>query len=180
MVLGAVVLMLGARLVQLQGLQPAAYAERAGVQRTQEVGLAAQRGDVRDRNATPRAVSVFAKNVYAEPRLLHQDSCRAAAAGTCDPRTIAAKIAPLLGLDTQDVEDKLSSDHWFVYLKRGVDTTLAQRVLDLGLPGIGAESTSRRVHPSNDLASGVLGFTNLEGDGKMGVTRTCRPCRRAS
>ena len=167
--LGAVVLLLGARLVQLQGLQPAAYAERAGVQRTQEVVLAAQRGDVLDRNGNPLAVSVIAKNVYAEPRLLHQDSCRAAAAGPCDPHAIAAKVAPMLGLPVQDVEDKLSSDHWFVYLKRGVDTTTAQRVMDLGLPGIGAENTSRRVHPSNDLASGVLGFTDLDGDGKMGV-----------
>jgi cell division protein FtsI (penicillin-binding protein 3) len=168
-VLAAVVLVLGGRLVWLQGLQPAAYAERAGVQRTREIARAAQRGDVLDRNGNPLAISVLAKNVYAEPRLLRRAGCAAASASPCDPHLIASKVAPLLGLDPARVEEKLRSDHDFVYLERGVDTTLAQRVLDLGLPGIGTESTSRRVHPSQDLASGVLGFTDLAGDGKMGV-----------
>ena len=167
--LGAIVLLLGARLVQLQGLQPAAYAERAGVQRTQEITLAAQRGDVLDRNGNPLAVSVIAKNVYAEPRLLRQASCTAASATPCDPHAIAAKVAPILGLDVAHVEEQLRSGRGFVYLKTGVDTAVAQRVMDLDLPGIGSESTSRRVHPSHDLASGVLGFTDRDGAGKMGV-----------
>lgn len=168
-VIAAVVLVLGGRLVQLQGLQPAAYAERAGVQRTQQIALAAQRGEVLDRNGSPLAVSVLAKNVYAEPRLLRRAGCQAASASPCDPAAIAAEVAPLLGLDPARVEDKLRSDSGFVYLKRGVDTTVAQRVLDLDLPGIGTESTSRRVHPSRDLASGVLGFTGHDGKGRMGV-----------
>jgi cell division protein FtsI (penicillin-binding protein 3) len=167
--LGAVVLLLGARLVQLQGLQPAAYADRAGVQRTQEITLAAQRGDVLDRNGNPLAVSVIAKNVYADPHLLRQASCSAASAAPCDPHAIAAKVAPLLGLDAAHVEEQLRSDRGFVYLKTGVDTAVAQRVMDLDLPGIGTESTSRRVHPSNELASGVLGFTDRDGAGRMGV-----------
>jgi cell division protein FtsI (penicillin-binding protein 3) len=170
-VIGAVVLLLGARLVELQGLQPAAYAERAGVQRTQELVLAAQRGDVLDRNGAPLAVSVIAKNVYAEPRLLRQASCAASStsATPCDAHGIAAKVAPLLGLDAAHVEEQLRSDHGFVYLKKAVDTAVAQKVMDLDLPGIGAESTSRRVHPSNELASGVLGFTDYSGVGRMGV-----------
>ncbi len=167
--IGAIVLLLGARLVQLQGLQPAAYADRAGVQRTQQLVLPAQRGDVLDRNGNPLAVSVVAKNVYGEPRLLRQASCTAASATPCDPRSIAAKVAPLLGLDVAKVEQQLRSGHAFVYLKKSVDTTVAQRVMDLDLPGIGTESTSRRVHPGHDLASGVLGFTDFEGAGRMGV-----------
>jgi cell division protein FtsI (penicillin-binding protein 3) len=168
------VLLLGARLVQLQGLQPAAYAERAGVQRTQQISLPAQRGSVLDRNGNPLAVSVVAKNVYAEPRLLRQDTCRTASrlGGTsspCDPHVIAGKVAPLLGLPVAKVESQLRSDRGFVYLKRAVDTTIAQRVMDLELPGIGTESTSRRMHPSRELASGVLGFTDYEGIGKMGI-----------
>ena len=39
----------------------------------------------------------------------------------------------------------------------------------LDLPGIGQESTTRRVHPSHDLAAGVLGFTDHEGVGKGGI-----------
>jgi cell division protein FtsI (penicillin-binding protein 3) len=168
-VIGAVVLLLGARLVQLQGLQPAAYADRAGVQRTQEIVLPAARGEVLDRNGNVLALSVMAKNVYAEPRLLKQATCQTGATSPCDAQGIAAQVAPLLGLDVQKVAGQLSSSRAFVYLKHDVDPAVAQRVMALDLPGIGQETTTRRVHPSHDLASAVLGFTDFAGDGKVGI-----------
>jgi cell division protein FtsI (penicillin-binding protein 3) len=168
-VLLAIVFVLGGRLVQLQGLQPAALADRAGVQRVREVVIPATRGEVLDRNGNVLAESVLAKNVYAEPRLLAKAKCQQGAATPCDARGVAARVAPLLGLDTAKVEEQLSSDRWFVYLKRGVDLTLAKKVLELDLPGIGAETTMLRRHPSHDLAAGVLGFTDREGDGAAGI-----------
>ena len=167
--LGAVVLLLAGRLVQLQGLQPAAYAGGAGVQRTQAVVLAAQRGDVTDRNGNPLAVSVVANNIYAEPLTIAKARCQAGATDPCDAASIAAVVAPLLALDVAKVSAQLSSGKGFVYLKRGVDPALAQQVMALNLPGIGRESTSKRVHPSHDLAAGVLGFTDFNGLGQAGV-----------
>lgn len=167
--LGAVVLLLAGRLVQLQGLQPAAYADKTGVERTREVVLASQRGAVLDRNGNPLALSVIAKNIYAEPRTIAKGICQTGATAPCDPRTIAAAVAPVLGLDPATVQAKLSLDKAFVYLKRAVDPALAQKVIDLDLPGIGQESMSKRVHPSRDLAAGVLGFTDFEGIGKAGI-----------
>lgn len=167
--IGAVVLLLAGRLVELQGLQPAAYAARAGVQRTHEVVIPALRGEVLDRNGNVLALSVVAKNVYAEPRLLQKATCQPGATAPCDPQSVAAAVAPLLGLDRAKVQAQLSSNRGFVYLARNVTPELAQRVLALQLPGIGAETTTRRVHPSHDLASGVLGFTDYAGAGKMGV-----------
>ncbi len=167
--LGAVVLLLAGRLVQLQGLQPAAYADRAGVQRTREIILPSVRGQVLDRNGNPLALSVMAKNLYAEPRTIAKATCQRGATAPCDPRTIAAAVAPLLGLDAGKVAGLLGSAKGFVYLKRDVDPALAQRVIDLNLPGIGQESTSKRVHPSHGLAAGVLGFTDFEGLGKAGI-----------
>jgi len=139
------------------------------VQRVREVVLPATRGEVLDRNGNVLAESVLAKNLYAEPRLLAKAKCQAGAATPCDPRGIAARVAPLLGLDTATVESKLSSDRPFVYLKRGVELALAKKVLELDLPGIGAETTMLRRHPSRDLAAGVLGFTDFAGKGVEGV-----------
>jgi cell division protein FtsI (penicillin-binding protein 3) len=167
--LGAVVLLLAGRLVQLQGLQPAAYADRAGAQRTHVVVIPAVRGEVLDRDGNPLALSVVAKNVYAEPRVLKQATCQKGARAACDAHGVAAAVAPLLGLDTATVEQKLSSDRPFLYLVRSVTPDVAKRVMALDLPGIGTESTTRRVHPSHDLAAGVLGFTDYAGVGKMGV-----------
>ncbi len=166
--LGAVVLLLAGRLVQLQGLQPA-YAGQAGVQRTREVTLPSLRGEVLDRNGNALALSVVAKNIYAEPRTIAKGRCQALSTDPCDPASIAKAVAPLLGLDAAKVQSQLSSSKGFVYLKRDVDPALAQQVMKLDLPGIGAESTSDRVHPSHDLAAGVLGFTDFEGVGKAGI-----------
>ena len=167
--LGVAVLLLAGRLVQLQGLQPAAYAGQAGVQRTREVLLPSLRGEVLDRNGNALALSVIAKNVYAEPRTIAKGRCQLGATDPCDPASIAKAVAPLLGLDAAKVQTQLSSSKGFVYLKRDVNPALAQQVMKLDLPGIGAESTSERVHPSHDLASGVLGFTDFEGIGRAGV-----------
>ncbi len=167
--LGVVVLLLAGRLVQLQGLQPAAYAGQAGIQQTREVLLPSLRGEVLDRNGNALALSVIAKNIYAEPRTIAKGRCQVGATDPCDPASIAKAVAPLLGLDAAKVQTQLSSSRGFVYLKRDVNPALAQQVMKLDLPGIGAESTSERVHPSHDLASGVLGFTDFEGIGRAGV-----------
>jgi cell division protein FtsI (penicillin-binding protein 3) len=167
--IGAVVLLLAGRLVQLQGLQPAAYAGQAGVARTHVVVLPAARGEVLDRNGNQLALSVFAKDIYAEPRVLAKATCQPAATDPCDAASIAKVVAPMLGLDLAKVTTELASDKGFIYLKRGVDPTLAASVLAKNLPGIGAENTSKRIHPSHDLAAGVLGFTDFEGKGRAGI-----------
>lgn len=165
----AIVLLLAGRLVQLQGLQPVALADRSGVERVRPVTVPALRGRLLDRNGHPLAVSMVAKNVYAEPRTIAKGTCVKGSTTPCDARTIAAALAPVLRLPAASLEAKLLQKSAFVYLARSLDPALAQRVMALDLPGVGTESTTRRVHPSRDLAAGVLGFTDYEGLGKAGV-----------
>jgi cell division protein FtsI (penicillin-binding protein 3) len=167
-ILGAVVMLLAGRLVQLQGLAPTASADQ-GVQRTQVITIPALRGAVLDRNGNPLAVSQLASNVYAEPTTIAKAVCQPTALLPCTPAAIAAKVAPLLGLATADVTTKLSSSRSFVYLKRAVDPALAKQVIDLRLPGIGQETTTVRTHPSGSLAAAVLGYTDIDGVGKAGI-----------
>lgn len=169
-VLGAVVLMLAGRLVQLQGLQPQAYADH-GVQMTQKVALPALRGSLLDRNGNPLAVSQLAKNVYGEPRTIAKAVCQKGAKTACTPDDIAAQVAPLLGLQVADVAAKLKLDRSFVYLERGVSVATAQRLLDLDLPGIGTESTTVRTHPDGGLAAAVLGYTDIDTNGTAGIEK---------
>ncbi|MCW2598369.1 MAG: Peptidoglycan glycosyltransferase [Frankiales bacterium] len=170
--LGVVVLLLASRLVQLQGLQPAAYAD-IGVQRTQDIVLPAMRGQVLDRNGSPLALSVVAMNIYAEPRTIAKATCQKGATAPCDAQSIAAAVAPLLGLKVGTVAGQLAANiaanKAFLYLKKGIDPALAQRVMSLNLPGIGQESTTQRVHPNHALAAGVLGFTDYQGIGRAGI-----------
>ena len=93
-VLIAMVLSLfGARLVQLQGVDPRSYAAMAAAEGTVEVELPAERGDILDRNAEPLADSVDGVMVAA----VAVESGKAIA----DPFRATAAVVALLRLRAQ-------------------------------------------------------------------------------
>ena len=59
----------GARLVQLQGVDPGSYAAMAAAEGAVRVPLQAERGDILDRNGIPLADSIKGKMVIADPSL---------------------------------------------------------------------------------------------------------------
>jgi cell division protein FtsI (penicillin-binding protein 3) len=163
------VLLLAGRLVQLQGIQPVALADPSGVERVRPVVVQALRGQVLDRHGNVLALSVQARNVYGQPRQIAKAQCLEGVTAPCDARSIARALAPVLKVPAAGLEAKLRQDKSFVYLARSVDPKVAQAVTALDLPGVGHEASSRRVHPSRELAAGVLGFTDFEGKGKGGI-----------
>ena len=169
--LALVVLLLAVRLVMVQGISPVALADRTGVQGIRPIIVAAERGRLLDRNGNELALSVNATNLTANPHAIAALTCPPTSTTPCSAAAIAAVVAPLLALPEADVLAKLTSDKGFVYLKRGLDPAAAQKVLDLNLPGISYERSTRRLHPSHDLAAGVLGFTDFDGLGVAGVEK---------
>ena len=68
-VIAMVLSFFGARLVQLQGMDPQRYAEMAAAEGAVKVPLLAERGDILDRNGVPLADSIKGKVVFADPFL---------------------------------------------------------------------------------------------------------------
>lgn len=180
--------LIGGRLVWLQGFQSfqpgVAYAKQAVEQRLTSRTLTAPRGAVTDRNGQALAMSVDARAVFGEPRIIAKAVCSANPTTVpCDPASIAAAVAPVLGLPVADVQEKLSRTSpggtcdkatpmgctGFVYLARGLDVETATAVRKLGLVGVGTIAEPRRVHPGKDLAANVVGFTTVEGSGAAGI-----------
>ncbi|HVE98388.1 MAG TPA: penicillin-binding protein 2 [Mycobacteriales bacterium] len=157
MLVVVMVTVLGARLVQLQGMESTVYAAKAEQQRLRTVPLAAQRGAIVDRDGVALAMNVETRSLYANPRLI------------ADPAQVAARLAPLLGVDRAGLEEKLRRDRAFVYLARDVDPRRAREILDLELDGIGAEPATRRVYPNDALGAAVIGFVGRDGAGLGGV-----------
>jgi len=163
--------MLAGRLVYLQGLQPTAYADH-GVQQTRTITLPALRGSVLDRDGHALALSVAAKDVTANPRMIQKEVCPPTSTTPCTPKAVAAALAPLLAQPEAVVEAKLNQDKGFVYLKKGiVDPAVTNKISDLDLVGIGLDATTVRVHPSHGLAAGVLGYTYADGTGAAGIEK---------
>lgn len=128
-------------------------------QRLRTYQLTADRGAILDRAGTPLALSVDARDVYVDPRYV------------VDADGAAAQIAPILGLELEDVRDAMTAEGSFVYLDRQVELEVADRVAALGLPGIGFLESSRRYYPSGTVGAQVLGFVGTDGIGLGGIER---------
>jgi cell division protein FtsI (penicillin-binding protein 3) len=145
------------RLTVLQVSQAADMRARAEDQRVWTIALPAQRGEILDRTGHPLALSMPARDVYADPRYV------------VDPWATATRLSLELGERTETLVDKLTADSTFVYLARQVDLDIAERIADLELPGIGFLEVSKRYYPANSLAGQVLGFVNVDGQGIAGL-----------
>lgn len=148
---------LSVRAADLQLMDGAYYANRAKRQALAKRKIKAQRGQIRDREGRMLAVSVEMDSVYAHPRRIG------------DAHAASKALAPVLGLSQADLEDKLSRDTSFVYLKRRVDAETQAKVKALEIPGIGSHREPKRFYPNLQLAAHVLGYTDYRNEGRSGV-----------
>lgn len=147
----------GLRLAYLQ-IDGAESFVAAGVQqRLRSIPLPADRGRILDRSGTPLALSLEARDVYADPTLV------------TDPGVVAAQLAPVLGVGPAAVRPALEGEGTFRWVARQVDMAVAERIADLALPGIGLLPSTIRSYPAGSLAPQVLGFVGVDGTGITGL-----------
>jgi cell division protein FtsI (penicillin-binding protein 3) len=147
------------RLVQLQVLKKNEFAQLA-IQRQQVTrAISAPRGVIYDGHMDELATSVPVKTVVAEPRMI------------ADVPAAVRKLAPVLGIGVGELEKKLTDPErqTFQVLKRRIDPKTESRVEGLGIAGVYLTEESMRVYPNRSLASHVLGFVNMNGDGGAGI-----------
>jgi cell division protein FtsI (penicillin-binding protein 3) len=148
----------GTRLVVLQVGDHRAFAAQGLDQRVHLIDLPAERGAIVDRTGVPLAITLEARDVYADPRYV------------TDPIGEAARIARILDLQPRQVERLLRTpDSTFVYLGRQVDAEDAEKLESLGLPGIGFLDVPKRYYPAGALAPQVLGFVGVDATGLAGL-----------
>jgi cell division protein FtsI (penicillin-binding protein 3) len=154
--LGGIVVRLGV----LQVRESQTYAALGEEQRLRTEQLGARRAEILDRNGSPLAITLDARDVYADPSLV------------TDPLGEAAALADVLGVSRKDLLPGLTdTSTTFAYLDRGVSLDVANTVSDLGLPGIGLLPSERRYYPSGSLAAQVVGVVNVDGVGITGLER---------
>lgn len=153
---GSFFLLLG-RLFYLEVVRHDHFLALALDQRLRPVPLLASRGDILDRNHNKLAVSLSADAVYAVP------------AEVKDATTTAAALAPVLVLDTDWLQERLTRTQAVVWLKLKVDPETARQVRLLDLPGIGITDRPQRFYPYGRLAAHVLGFAGVDNQGLEGL-----------
>jgi cell division protein FtsI (penicillin-binding protein 3) len=145
------------RLIVLQVLDAGSLDQAAAKQRLHTIELPATRGRIFDRNGDDLALSVPARTVYAQPRLVR------------DKAATARRLAPLLRRPLGFITGRLASKTPWVYLARRLPVERGEAVARLKLPGIGVLSDAVRSYPSGTVAAQVLGFVGDDGKGLAGV-----------
>jgi cell division protein FtsI (penicillin-binding protein 3) len=163
LIIAMVVSVFAVRLFQLQGIDAAAYAERArAVGAVQEV-LPAVRGSILDRNGVALAESLDGSMVVADPTKTKDDAAE-----------IASVLQERLGVDYIETVERLQAPNTrFRYIARRVPTTDAVAVVkeltDAGYKGLDTRRDPVRSYPAQDVAANILGYVNAKDEPVAGV-----------
>jgi cell division protein FtsI (penicillin-binding protein 3) len=116
------------------------------------------RSDIVDRNGVLLATSLPTASLYANPRQI------------LDPKEATQKLLRLFpDINKKRMEEKLSSNKSFVWLRRNLTPKRQFLVNTLGVLGFDFQGTERRVYPHGRLLSHALGLTNIDGRGLSGI-----------
>jgi cell division protein FtsI (penicillin-binding protein 3) len=164
-VIAMVLSVFGARLVQLQGLDPNSYAAMAAAEGLVEVDLPAERGDILDRNGEPLAGSISGLMVIADPALTSEHAPE-----------LARFLYKRLDVDYPTTLERLREEgSRYEYIARRVPATHATEVVAAaeraGFEGLFTQRDPLRDYPAGDVAANLVGFMGTD-EALAGFERT--------
>jgi cell division protein FtsI (penicillin-binding protein 3) len=158
----ALVLMM-ARLVQIQVLHSGSYAAAARGESSITVPLPSIRGGIYNRSGAPLAMSVATDDVVADDFQVEH------------PVQTALALSPLLSVPATTLSAELRRHSGYVVLAKQVSKSDGQKIATDAIPGITLIDDAKRIVPNGNLASPVLGFTNAAGNGAAGLEYRYNP-----
>ncbi len=126
-----------------------------------ELPVAAHRGMIVDRNGEPLAVSTPVDSIIANPRRFEVTPIQ------------LAKLAKILDLKPQRISklinQKKKANKSFVYLKRRIIPSHANKITALKIPGVSLRREYRRYYPAGEVTAHIIGFTDVDDKGQEGI-----------
>ena len=166
--------LIGGRLVYLMVVKSDFYQQKAAQQQLYDTELAAERGEIYDRNGDLLATSAQVWTVYITPNSFKSitDEAKLNAVKS----DIATNLSAILGLDYQTVLDYTNKSTSYVKVKTNVEKPEADLVRKYISESqykvgsyIGLDESSKRYYPNDSLASVVLGFVGVDNQGLSGL-----------
>lgn len=145
------------RAFQLQVLDRSKLKAKADNQHLKTTDIIPIRGTLYDRGMRELAVSMEVDSVYARPGRID------------NVKKTAGLLAAALSMDKREIEAKFTSGKSFVWIKRQMDFTEAERVKGLNIRGIGFIKEGKRFYPTPHIASHLIGFVGLDSKGLEGI-----------
>ena len=147
------------RALDMQIMNQTFFKEQGDARHLRVVTVPAHRGDIYDRNGEPLAISTPVDTIWLNPGEF------------IDAGLGISSLANLLSLDKNDLAVKIKANQQreFLYVKRHIDPELGKKILDLKLAGIYMRREYKRYYPSGEVASHLLGFSNVDDIGQEGI-----------
>ena len=116
------------------------------------------RGAIRDRRGVALALTEEASTIAVAP------------GEVIDSEFTATRLERWIGIPRRDIVERIeaNSGRLHVPLARQVDNYVADRIMELRLPGVHRTREFRRVYPFGTLASNLVGFTGREATSALG------------
>ncbi len=150
---------LASRAVYLQLLNNDFLKEHGDARSIRVVDIPSHRGVIVDRNGEQLAMSTPVDSIWVTPRKVFEDVER------------FPELAKAMGMTVNDLHeilrDRISRD--FIYLKRHADPDMVKTVQDLGIRGVSTQREYKRYYPAAEVASHIIGFTNIDDQGQEGL-----------
>ncbi|RLL45232.1 penicillin-binding protein [Oceanobacillus piezotolerans] len=157
---------------EVQGVSLEEFADQ---KRTAAYSLESERGKIYDNNGMTLAYDMPVYRIYAIVDEAYSEGLDEPK-HVVDPNATAEALAPYLGLEANEIQDKLESGiaegrFQVEFGNAGKDLSKQTRdeILELNLPGINFEEDSLRYYPNAMFASQIIGFaqeteTEVEGE----------------
>lgn len=155
----AVVIIAGliCRLAYLMVYDAEYYQELAQDLHEREREIKAARGEVVDRNGVVLATNETVCTIS----VIHSQ--------VEDAELVAEVLAEELGLDLDEVREKVEKVSSMEKIKTNVDKETGDRIRNYDLAGVKVDEDYKRYYPFDELASKVLGFTGGDNQGIIGL-----------
>ena len=157
--LGLMVAAIAWRIVDLQVIDRDFLQDQGDARSVRHVPIPAHRGLITDRNGEPLAVSTPVITLWVNPKELAASKAR------------WSELAAAVGVNQGELSKRLTDNKGreFMYLVRGLIPEQGQQVLDLKIPGVYGIEEFRRFYPAGEVAAHVVGFTDVDDQGREGV-----------
>ncbi len=133
----------------------------ARISMNEPIARAFARPDIVDRNGRLLATDLDTPSLYADPALI------------IDIDEATEQLAEIFP-DIDQAQMRLTladKSRRFIWIRRGLSPRVAQRVHDLGLPGLAFRREPRRTYPMGHLAGHLLGGVSVDNRGIAGLEK---------
>jgi cell division protein FtsI (penicillin-binding protein 3) len=130
---------------------------RGQQQHLQESIVLPKRGAVIDRTGEPLALSMESQSVFVRPRRIQ------------DADAVSRKLAEVLNLRVSELREKVISKKPFVWIKRQISSSEAEKMQTLKFEGVGMQHEPNRYYPQGQLAGQLIGFVGRDSEGLEGL-----------